>query len=392
MNDPIKDSLEAARAAAASNPASTAPYVPGNPGQVPSGGAPTVYQPKPGDIVQHQPKGHKLSVSTMTMTGGNSQNVDNFIKGSEKHGLVVNFAKDDPRRAQLGNLALQPIVLLVDYSTDVLPKYSLRVNVANSVKFYHSFDRVYMSDGVTPWDQMVNQAKSRDTNCKGDYPSVDFSGTLIEPLRTQSGIEVLPAGKRVGFSTSVMNWKEYEQMHAALVAADLVEEYDDNSMEGKVVVRVGHYVKTNRGGIDYGAFTFECLGDGKQVVVPTAPAGASAPQQTQPVQAAPAAAHNTGAYNPGGQPAQTTAPAQPSQPAAPAAAAEGQPSGGGQFFAGMQAKTGAATSAPAQGTSQPGFGAAPATPAGVIPGVAGAPADAPKQRKNRKVASAEGQQ
>lgn len=384
--DPVAASLEAARAAAA-HAAPAQPYIP------PVGQVPQAYVPPAGSagtaITQHQPKGHKLAISTMQSGGGNSLSVDNFL-GVEKHGIVVRFANDDPRKATLGQQPLQPLILLFDYSQDIAPKYSIRVNTPGGIKFFHSYDRHMDADGVTLWADRVNHCKKGDPTCKGDYPSVDIAGVLLQPGLTLQGYEVIGAGKRIGFSTSIMNFKEYQALHQQLVAANLIEEFDDNTMEGKVVIRLGHSVKTNRGGINYGSFTFECLGSGEEVVVPTvgaAPA-APAPVAPQPIAAAP--------YVP---PVAATAPyvapvAAYVAPVAPVAAApyvppvaEAAPQGlpHGQAIPSFMAN------------AQPGgVGPSGPVPAGVIPGI-GVPAaaapvaaeGAPRRRSRR--ASADGQ-
>ena len=380
--DPVAASLEAARANAA-NPGATTGYV------APVGSVPTQYQPAAqangGAVTNYQPQGHKLSVSTMKGGGGNSMNVDLFL-GVEKGGIVARFANDDPRKMGLGQVPLQPPVLLVDYENDIQLKYSLRVNTPSGIKFYNTYDRVLGEDGVTPWEQMVNKCKQGDASCKGDYPSLNFSGVLLEPLRTVTGVEIIPAGKRIGFSPSMMNWKEYQLFHQQLLQANLIDEYDDNSMEGKVVVQLSHLVKQNKNAIQYGAFVFTCLGDGTDVPVPTSGTVAGAAPPAAPV------AINTAAYVPGGQqPAQTVQHAQPPQPIhaaapAPAAAAETVTHTMPGFM--TNAQPGAAATAPVTITQVEGT---QAVAAGTIPMAGGATAEAPK-RRSRRAAAADGAQ
>lgn len=341
--DPVAASLAAAAAAAASAPAGH--YVPPVSGQVPG-----VFTPQAGAVINAGPKGHKLAVTSMKGGSGNALNVDNFL-GVKPHGIIINFPNDDPRKATLGQIALQPLILLVDYATDVTPKYSVRAGVGNAIKFFHSFDRITLDDGVTPWDQVVAKCRQGDPKCKGDYPSIDIAGVLLNPAVLITGQEVLPAGKRVGFSTSVMNWQEYQMLHAQLVAADMVAEYDDNTMEGKVVLKMFGIIKTNKGGIQYGAYQFEALGKGDDVVVPGAPAQAPVAAPAMAAAAQPTAPNpsqvNTGAY------------VQPGAGAAPAA----------QY-------PGAAAATPASPT-QPG----------IIPGVAAADVGVSgKPRRSRKAA------
>lgn len=376
--DPVAASLDAARNNAA-NAGAPAAYT------APVGAVPTQYQGASNTtaVTNYQPGGHKLTVSTMKGGGGNSMNVDMFL-GVEKGGMVARFANDDPRKVGLGQVPLAPAVVLVDYASDIVLKYSIRVNTPSGFKFFNTYDRVVGEDGSTPWDSIVQKCKQGDSSCKGDYPSVNFSGVLLEPLKTVTGVELLPAGKRIGFSPSMMNWKEFQLFHQQLVTANLVEEYDDNSMEGKVVVRLSHIVKANKGGIQYGAFVFEGLGKGDNVAVPTA-AGTTAPAAA-PVAAtpAPAASVNTGHYVPAGQ-AAAPAPAPVPQAAAPApAAATGLPAGQVMpSFIGQNANAGQAAAPTHVEGTQP-------IAAGTIP-MGATTADAAPKRRSRR-AAAEGQQ
>lgn len=274
MNDPVQASIDAAKAAA--NQAA------------PAGAAPQVFQPQAGAVVTAGAKGAKLAVATMQKTSTNSLQVDHFL-GVKEHGMIINFPNDDPRKNTLGTIALQPLTLLVDFAKDFNPKYSVRANIGAQVKFFHSYDRIFLDDGVTPWDQVITRCKQSDPKCKGDYPSVDIAGVLVNPAVNISGQQVVEAGKRVGFSTSTMNWEEFQQLYQKLVAADLVIEYDDNTVEGKVLIKVFGYVKANKGGIRYGAYNFEIIGSGENTVVGTQgtvqqPAPQVQAQVQQPVQ------------------------------------------------------------------------------------------------------------
>lgn len=305
--DPVQASLNAAAAAANQAPPA-GHYVPPA-----AGTTPAVFQPQGGAVVNQNVKGGKLAISQMQKAGGNSMQVDHFL-GVDKAGVHIRFPSDDPRYNTDGQIAVNPLVLLVDYATDVTPKYSIRVASGNSVKFFHSYDRVVMDDGVTPWDQVVAQCKQRDPKCRGDYPSIDIAGVLLEPAVLITGKVVVPAGKRVGFSTSIMNWAEYQVLHQQLTECDAVVEYDDNTMEGVVMIRVGHVGKTNKGGISYGCYSFTYLGKGDAGAPAAAPAAPVAAQAAPAQPTAPAAPVQP---QPQPQPVEVAQPAAPVAPVAP---------------------------------------------------------------------------
>ena len=103
--------------------------------------------------------------------------------------------------------------VLVDIDmVDVRPGFGYRAG-ANPPKYWKTYDKVYANNGE-PWSECLRQARIIDPGVR-EYPLVDFVGTLVEDVKGSSG-RLAQAGETVAHTTSVTNWKNFNNFYRTL--------------------------------------------------------------------------------------------------------------------------------------------------------------------------------
>lgn len=124
-----------------------------------------------------------------------SMAVDHYLK-VDKYGLHVG---DD--KAQFDDMAVT-IKL-----SEVILGDSVRYTAGGKTTYHKTYDGVRAVNGK-PWAEVVQTAQQMDPNCKGDYPMAEIPMTLTESLKLKSG-DVVEAGKRIGYTTSITGYKTF---------------------------------------------------------------------------------------------------------------------------------------------------------------------------------------
>lgn len=92
--------------------------------------------------------------------------------------------------------------------SEVVPHKAVRWTVGNNTSYRKSYDGQREAKTGAPWKAIVAEAMRLDPKCTGDYDSADVPFTLLEPLKLKKG-EVLEAGKRLGYTTSITGMKPF---------------------------------------------------------------------------------------------------------------------------------------------------------------------------------------
>lgn len=129
--------------------------------------------------------------------------------------------------------------------------YSCRYG--NPAKYSKSFDRIVDAKTKKPWSQVLSEAQAADPKCTGDYRALDLPFTVLTDVKNAKGDTVLfEAGKKLGWTSSVTNWKYWQEFATpfyALMDAGVISE--DVTLRGKIV-----HKQETRNGNTWGLLTF----------------------------------------------------------------------------------------------------------------------------------------
>ena len=142
---------------------------------------------------------------------------------------------------------LQEIIVDMDME-DVRPGFGFRAG-ANPPKYWKTYDKQYGISGE-PWSECLRQARMIDPNVR-EYPLVDFIGSLVNDVK--SGKTVLAqSGQTVAHTTSVTNWKNFNNFYRGLLKLGLEKEI--------VRVSLGREKRSGNGNT-WGVLTFDLVAE-----------------------------------------------------------------------------------------------------------------------------------
>jgi hypothetical protein len=225
--DAIKDALAQASAAAAAMTSQG--------GAAASSPSPTNQAVAP--VTQGRPTpGKPISMAEMMANKGST--VDLWLKVGY-HGITVGKEKD----------LITKIEGIIDVKA-VKPFFGVRYGGTGNTIYNHTFDGVTAAKGTKPWAEVMAEAyrvMANDPNFKGEYTGVEVVIIPEADVLSQDGKKVLAKqGKKLGFSTSVMNFRDWQEFYDKCVERGLTE--------SKVRVELGYESSDYKG--KWGKFIF----------------------------------------------------------------------------------------------------------------------------------------
>ena len=188
----IEDAIAAAKKAAATPPSAAADSAP-------------AYDP-PAVVAQNAPPAAVAPV-TMDQLMKSTIQADYWLKVNE-YGLTLGKSDD----------LVQEVIIDMDMA-DVRPGFGYRAG-SNPPKYWKTYDKVYGISGE-PWSECLRQARIIDPNVR-EYPLVDLVGTLVEDVKGKTILA--QAGETVAHTTSVTNWKNFNNFYRGLQKLSLEDQ------------------------------------------------------------------------------------------------------------------------------------------------------------------------
>lgn len=225
--DAIQQALAAAKAAAEANQAaqgSTAVAV----APAANGGAMAAYAPAA--------PAAKLNMDTVS--AGN-MTVDAWLKPKE-FGILVGDKTD----------LIDTIKATIDMTDGIGFVVKKGIKAGNPAQYKYTLDGATCTTGGS-WEAAVAQMKGMDPKAY-EYRCVDLPFEVLEDVVGKKQGTLIEAGKRVGYTTSTTNWKNWEMFYKDVQKAGLLNE--------KVVVEIGFERRENAAKNVWGVLTFKLLG------------------------------------------------------------------------------------------------------------------------------------
>ena len=192
----IENAITAAKQAAAdSMPATAAEDAPG-----PSYAAPAVIPPNAPPVA--------VAPVTMDQLMKSTIQADYWLKVNE-YGLTLGKSDD----------LIQAILVDIDM-VDIRPGFGYRAG-ANPPKYWKTYDKAYGINGE-PWTECLRQARIIDPSVR-EYPLVDLIATLVEDVKMGKDV-IARAGETIAHTTSVTNWKNFNNFYRSLEKLGLERE------------------------------------------------------------------------------------------------------------------------------------------------------------------------
>lgn len=94
--------------------------------------------------------------------------------------------------------------MLMTCRQDLVPFFGIRINIGGKPTYYKTVDHVRCQKTGRPWAEIVNMASQAGQT---EYMGFDIRLTATKDIKGDNGVAV-PAGKSVGFSTSVTNFDD----------------------------------------------------------------------------------------------------------------------------------------------------------------------------------------
>ncbi|MGO4302177.1 hypothetical protein [Cupriavidus sp. RAF12] len=174
------------------------------------------------------------------MSGGIS--VDIWLKVKE-FGLVVGDAQ--------GVIPTIKVILDMTEGTGFVPKLSIKAG--NPAQYWSTYDGANSDKGGS-WTDAQNKARSIDPRAT-PYRSVDVPMVAVEDVLV-NGKVAAAKGKKLGYSTSTTNWREWETFYKDVVQKGLLGK--------QVEVEVGFKPMQNKAGNNWGVMTWTVIGEVEQ--------------------------------------------------------------------------------------------------------------------------------
>lgn len=202
--DAIQAALKTASEAAANMTASAASAPSVSQAVAPASAGQVAGRPTPG-----------RAISMAEMMANKGATVDLWLKVGY-HGITVGKEKD----------LITKVEGVIDVKS-VKPFFGVRYGGTGNTIYNHTYDGVTAAKGTKPWADVMAEAYRvmvNDPNFKGEYSGVE--GVIIpqEDVLSQDGKKVLAkSGKKLGFSTSVMNFRDWQEFYELCVERGLAE-------------------------------------------------------------------------------------------------------------------------------------------------------------------------
>jgi hypothetical protein len=225
--DAIQQALAAAKAAAESQAAAT-------------GGTAVATAPAAngGVAVMTRPAAPAAKLNMETVSAGN-MTVDAWLKPKE-FGILVGDKTD----------LIDTIKAVIDMTDGVGFIVKKGIKAGNPAKYWYTLDGATCTTGGS-WEAAVAIAKGMDPKAY-EYRCVDLPFDVLEDIVGKKQGVLCEAGKKVGYTTSTTNWKNWEMFYKDVQKANLLNE--------KVVVEIGYEKRENANKNTWGVLTFKLLG------------------------------------------------------------------------------------------------------------------------------------
>lgn len=89
---------------------------------------------------------------------------------------------------------------------DMQAFYGLRVQVGGQPQYYKTVDRISCTKTGRPWGQLVQEAAAQGQR---EYKGFDTRFVALQDVKDMKGSVVVPAGKTLGYSSSVTNFDDF---------------------------------------------------------------------------------------------------------------------------------------------------------------------------------------
>jgi hypothetical protein len=138
---------------------------------------------------------------------------------------------------------------------EVLLFWGARAEFAgNNVQYTKSYDGVTTTKGEN-FNQVLADFKANSMKNADPYRGADIQVELTEDV--VQGKATIPAGTKVGYSTSITGFAPFQSFLASMVKQGKARSGPGGTIVGEVVrVKVTHEVRTNKANQDYGILQF----------------------------------------------------------------------------------------------------------------------------------------
>lgn len=175
---------------------------------------------------------------------GTGFNVDGFITPTEDG---MKFKMSDESLTK-GKSLVEELEATIDMTTVAVFRC---IKYGNPAVYVKTFDGVNAVGGGT-WESAVRKANQAQPGVR-DYQGADLSFVLTKDAVDVKGNVVLPAGTRLGRSTSTTEKANLKKFTDAVAAAGL--------SQSVVGVKITYEAKTNKNNQNWGILDFELLGE-----------------------------------------------------------------------------------------------------------------------------------
>lgn len=223
-NPQIAEAIAAAQAAAAN----TVDLVPT-----------TVVGSQPGTQVASYGPPVKPTMNTAMQSAGIRPDI--WLKASE-HGLTLGADK---------KTLYTEILVEMDLTEDKGFYVKTSIRFGNPAQYFSTYDGETCDKGGS-WASALTRVQSIDPKAKPFY-TADFKATIVESPKTLAGKPSdIPAGKVLGHTLSLTNFREFQEFYEKCVA--------DGYGNQRVLVKLGSKMGENTAGNTWGLVTFELVG------------------------------------------------------------------------------------------------------------------------------------
>ena len=165
----------------------------------------------------------KLSIDNLPMTAGIAKNVEDWLKVNE-YGLTVGTDKTILSEIKASVLLVQDEGFYLKHS----------IKYGNPAQYFSSYDGVTCDRGGL-FSEAVAKARRVDPKAN-PYPAADIIFVLREEVKLKD--KTLPAGTKLGHTTSTSNWQDFgefirEATQAGLIGQEVNIKLTSEAVTGK---------------------------------------------------------------------------------------------------------------------------------------------------------------
>lgn len=236
--------------AAPAAPAAPAVYTPA----APAANLPTVSATTGVVVANARPEGKALTMDDIDTVGlGGAVDV---IMGLTAAGFQCKFRDGHPK-AGLNHEPIRELPLDVNFEDLAIVKVLRYEPVKGQVTYKRSYDGVKSHDGKD-WGLCIVEARQYDPTIR-DYPAVEFIGTARQniPSMAVPGVNLIDAGQKIGFTTSVTGWRSWQDFYNQLKSQGHIQT-ENGSMSGILPIKLSHSVRV-KGSYNWGIPVFNLI-------------------------------------------------------------------------------------------------------------------------------------